>query len=397
MRGKGEPVADEIKRRVEQVAAPIVEWRRALHKRPELGFEESETAAYVASQLRRVEADVETGVAKTGVVGVIRALRTSRPPILLRADMDALPIDEVPGRPYGSNISGRMHACGHDGHMAMLLGAAEVVAGMRTGLDRDIVCCFQPGEEGFGGAQAMIDAGVLERHGVVEAYGLHLWSQFPVGTIQVRPGATMAAQDEFSATFVGIGGHGALPHATRDPIVAVAQGIVALQSVVARSVDPIQPAVVTVGSLHAGSAPNVIPDSAALRGTMRSFDDGVRDILRRRVREVLEGAASGAACRLEFTLHPGYPAVVNDAASVARVRRHATAVVGAAGVIEPAPMAAAEDFAYFLRRLPGAFTFIGAGNAARGITAPHHSASFDIDEAALPIGAELLVRLALGD
>lgn len=390
-------MADELKRRVADLTGPLVAWRRALHKRPELGFAEHETAAFIAARLRELEMDVKTGVAKTGVVGVLRAKAPSRPPVLLRADMDALPISETPGRSYGSEIAGKMHACGHDGHMAMLLGAASVLSAVRERTDRDVVFCFQPGEEGFGGADAMIREGVLSENGVAEAYGLHLWSLFPVGTVQVRSGPTMAAQDEFVAAMVGKGGHGAMPHEACDPVVAAAQAVVALQSVVARSIDPIQPAVVSIGSLHAGTAPNVIPDTATMHGTLRSFDEGVREILRRRVREVLEGTAAAAGCRLDYTLSPGYPAVVNDPDAALRVRRHAALVVGETNVVEPAPMAAAEDFAYFLRQVPGAFAFIGAGNVARGITAPHHAPQFDIDESALPIGAELLVRIALGE
>jgi amidohydrolase len=390
-------MADELKRRVADLTGPLVAWRRALHKRPELGFAEHETAAFVGSRLRALEMDVKTGVAKTGLVGVLRAKTQSRPPILLRADMDALPISEAPGRDYGSEIAGKMHACGHDGHMAMLLGAASVLSAVRERIDRDVVFCFQPGEEGYGGADVMIREGVLSDNGVAEAYGLHLWSLFPVGTVHVRSGPTMAAQDEFVGTMVGTAGHGAMPHEARDPVLAAAQALVALQSVVARSIDPIQAAVVSVGSLHGGTAPNVIPETATLHGTLRSFDDGVREILRRRVREVLEGTAAAAGCRLDYTLSPGYPAVVNDPDAVLRVRRQAALVVGEAQVIEPAPMAAAEDFAYFLRQVPGAFAFIGAGNVARGITAPHHAPQFDIDESALPIGTELLVRLALGE
>jgi len=390
-------MGDDLKDRVKAISGSLVAWRRALHKRPELGFAEHETAAFVAARLRELGAEVTTGIATTGVVGLLRAAASRRPPVLLRADMDALPVEEAPGRPYGSEIPGKMHACGHDGHMAMLLGAAAVLGGVRERLDRDVVLCFQPGEEGFGGAEAMINEGVLTQHGVAEVYGLHLWSLFPVGTVQVRPGPTMAAQDEFAASIIGKGGHGAMPHEALDPVVAAALGIVALQSIVARSVDPVHAAVVSVGSLHAGSAANVIPDKATMRGTLRSFDDGVRETLRRRVREILEGTAKASGCRLEFTLSPGYPAVVNDAAAVERVRRHAAIVVGEGNVVEPAPMAAAEDFAYFLRKAPGAFAFIGAGNAGSGITAPHHSQHFDIDEAALPVGAELLARIALGD
>jgi amidohydrolase len=390
-------MVDDLRNRVEALTSSLVTWRRELHKRPELGFAEHETAAFVAGRLRGISLDVRTGVGKTGVVGVLRAAKPARPPVLLRADMDALPIAEAPGRSYGSEISGKMHACGHDGHTAMLLGAASLLSAVRERLDRDIVFCFQPGEEGFGGAEAMIRDGVLAEHGVAEVYGLHLWSLFPVGTVQIRPGPAMAAQDEFVAAILGKAGHGAMPHEARDPVVAAAQAIVALQSVVARSIDPIQPAVVSVGSLHAGTAANVIPESATMHGTLRSFDEGVRETLRSRVREVLEGTAAAAGCRLEFTLYPGYPAVVNDAAAVERVRRHAALVVGAANVVNPSPMAAAEDFAYFLQQAPGAFAFIGAGNVAKGITAPHHAPHFDIDEAALPIGTELLARIALGD
>ena len=393
---KGTRMADDVKVRVEKLATALVDWRRELHRTPELGFEEQVTAQFVAERLRALKLEVTTGVAKTGVIGVLRAPRASRPAVLLRADMDALPILEESGRSYGSSIAGRMHACGHDGHMAMLLGAATVLGALRDRLDRDVVFCFQPGEEGFGGAEAMISEGILEAHGVAEAYGLHLWSLFPAGTIQVRSGPTMAAQDEFAATIHGRGGHGALPHRAVDPVVAASAAVVALQTIVARSVDPIQPAVVTIGSLHGGSAANVIPDAVSMQGTLRSFDESVREILRVRTREVLEGVAAAHGCRLEFKLMPGYPAVVNDAGAVAGVRRHATSVVGDANVIEPDPMAAAEDFAYFLKRVPGAFIFVGAGNVERGITAPHHSPRFDIDESALPIGAELLTRIALG-
>jgi amidohydrolase len=205
----------------------------------------------------------------------------------------------------------------------------------------------------------------------------------------------MAAQDEFHARIVGRGGHAALPHRTIDPIVAAAQAVTALQAIVARSVDPVLPAVVSVGSLHAGSAPNVIPDEATLSGTLRSFDPEVRTLLRERVQETLAGCALAARCALEFELRPGYPAVVNSAEAVARVRRAAARVFGAAQVVDTPPMAAAEDFAYFLERVPGAFVLVGAGNAARGITAAHHSPAFDLDEDVLPRGAELLARIAL--
>ena len=389
-------MSDTLRQAVDSHAPEVVAWRRDFHRHPELGFEEVRTSGIVAERLLALGLDsVRTGVGGTGVVGVMKAAKAEGPPVLLRADMDALPVQEEPGREYGSTVPGKMHACGHDGHTAMLLGAAAVLAGWRSALKRDVVFCFQPAEEGQGGAEAMIREGFLSELGVGEAYGLHLWSPFPVGTIQVRPGPVMAAQDEFEATFHGRGGHGAAPHVCLDPVLAAAKGLVALQSVVSRSVSPFEPAVVSVGSLHGGTAPNVIPDDATMRGTLRSFSETTRDILRRRVREVLEGVATTSGCRLEFLLKPGFPAVVNHPEAVEKVLAAARGVVGSERVVTMEPMAAAEDFAYFLREVPGAFVFVGAGNEAKGITAPHHSPRFDIDESALPRGVELLCRLAL--
>ena len=387
--------SDGLAQRAGALQEQIVRWRRELHQHPELGFDLPWTSAFVIERLHRLGIEVHPGLGRSGVVGILRAATRSGGAVLLRADMDALPIQEVDGREYGSRHPGRMHACGHDAHTSMLLGAATLLQELTHVLPRDVLLCFQPAEEGEGGARAMLDDGVLQLAPVTTAYALHVWSPFPAGTLHVRPGPIMAAQDEFTATFVGRGGHGALPHQAIDPIVAAAHGVLAVQSVVSRTVDPVQPAVVTVGSLHAGSAPNVIPETARLDGTMRSFDPSVRELLREHVRRALEGAARGAGCRLDWELRPGYPAVVNDAAAVARLREAAGAVLGADAVVETPPLAAAEDFAYFLERVPGAFALLGAGNLARGITAPHHAAAFDIDETVLSRGAELLARLAL--
>jgi len=387
---------DTLREDAAGLAAEIVACRRDLHRHPELGFAEHRTAALVAARLTALGVEVRTGIAGTGVAGLLRAPRPARPGVLLRADMDALPIQEVPGRDYGSTVAGCMHACGHDGHTAMLLGAAQLLAERRAALERDVVLCFQPAEEGGGGAERMIEAGVLDWVEVGCCFGLHLWTPFTAGTVHVRTGPAMAAQDEFTARVIGRGGHGAAPHAARDPIFAAALGVVGLQSVVARAVDPVQAAVVSVGALHGGSAPNVIPAEARLDGTLRSFDAGVRELLRDRVRAVLEGAAAAGGCRLEFDLRPGYPAVVNESGAADAARAAAREVFGAAAVHEPAPLAAAEDFAYFLQRRPGAFVFVGAGNPEQGISAGHHAPDFDIDESVLHRGAELLARLALG-
>ncbi len=386
---------DDLKAEAEDLGSDLVTWRRELHRHPELGFEEQRTAEFVATRLGRLGLEVRTGVGVTGVVGLLRAAQPEGPAVLLRADMDALPIQEVGGREYGSAIDGRMHACGHDGHTSMLLGAATLLVRRRDALRRDVVFCFQPAEEGKGGAERMIADGVLDWVETGSAYALHLWTPFAHGTVHVRSGPIMAAQDEFSARILGQGGHGAQPHLAVDPIVAAAQAVNALQTVVSRNVDPLQAAVVTVGSLHAGRATNAIPEQALLEGTLRSFDDGVRRQLRERVPAVLEAAAQAAGCKLEFELRPGYPAVINHASSVEAVRQVAGAAFGPANVHEPAPLTAAEDFAYFLQKRPGAFVLVGAGNAERGISAPHHSPEFDIDESVLPLGAELLARLAL--
>jgi len=384
-----------LRREAEGLASDLVSWRRELHRHPELGFAERRTASLVASELGRLGLEVRTGVAVTGVVGLLRAAQAAGPAILLRADMDALPIQEVAGREYGSTVAGCMHACGHDGHTAMLLGAATLLAGRRAALSRDVVFCFQPAEEAPGGAERMIREGVLEWVEVGSVYALHLWSPFSSGSVHLRSGPIMAAADEFTALILGRGGHGAQPHLAADPIVAAAQAIVALQAVVSRNVDPLQAAVVTVGSLHAGSASNVIPDRARLDGTLRSFDEGVRRLLQERVPEAIAAAARSSGCRSEFELRPGYPATVNDPGAVELARSVARRVVGEGNVVETPPLAAAEDFSYFLRQRPGAFILLGAGNVGRGLVAPHHSPEFDIDESVLPLGAELLARLAL--
>ncbi|MDH3626207.1 MAG: M20 family metallopeptidase [Acidobacteriota bacterium] len=372
----------------------LVTWRRFLHRRPELGLEEHETSAFLQKTLTELGIEIHTGYAGTGVVGVLRCGRPDAGAVLLRADMDGLPVQEVDGRDYGSEIPQRMHACGHDGHMAMLLGAATQLKD-RDDLPRDVLLCFQPGEEGFGGAEKMIAGGVLDLADVQAVYGLHLWSQFDVGTVQLRPGPAMAAQDEMRARFIGRGGHGALPHNTIDPIVAASQAVVTLQQIVSRNIDPLEAAVITIGAIRGGEAANVIPDFAEIEATMRAFDGGVRNTIRERAEAVCRGVATATGCELDYELLPGYPPVVNNADAVAKARRVAIEAFGESAVIEHAPMAAAEDFSYFLNERPGAFIFIGARNQERGITAAHHSPNFDIDEAALPIGTELLTKIAL--
>lgn len=378
----------------ERISGDMVDWRRALHRHPELGFEERETAAFVAGHLEDLGLEIHSGIAQTGIAAILRAPAAEGPAVLLRADLDALPIQEVAGREYGSRVDGLMHACGHDGHVAMLIGAATLLAERRDALARDVMFCFQPAEESRGGAEAMLREGVLDLVEIGAVYGLHLWSQEETGTVLIRPGPAMAAADEFAADIVGKGGHGAMPQAARDPIVAAAQAVVALQSIVARGVDPGAPAVVTVGAINGGSATNIIPERVSLKGTLRSYSEDVRQFLRRRVAEVLRATAEAAGCTCEFEIGAGFPVLVNDPAAVEIVQREAIALLGEDNVRDPGLMPASEDFAFFLRERPGAFAFLGAGNPGRGITSSHHSPDFDFDEAALPIGAALLARLA---
>jgi amidohydrolase len=306
--------------------------------------------------------------------------------------MDALPIQEENTHDFRSTVPGRMHACGHDGHTAILLGVARLFAEEPPA--GTVVLAFQPAEEKPGGAKPMIEAGVLDDPHVDAALGLHLWSNLPVGTVGLNPGALMAGADEFRLTVTGRGGHAALPHQAIDAVVVASHIVVALQTLVSRETSPLESAVVTVGSIHGGTTFNVIAASAVLEGTVRAFDDARRQSLRDRISALAKGMAGamGAEVTLEWTPH--YPATVNDPIMAALVAREAAAVLGEGNVFQDIRTMGAEDMSFFLRAVPGCFFFVGAANRERGITAPHHSPRFDIDEAALPIGAELLSRAA---
>ena len=381
--------------RAAALESEMIATRRDLHRHPELGFEEKRTAGIVAGRLRDLGITVRTGIARTGVVGILRgaardpgAVRT----VLLRADMDALPIEEENEHDYRSTAPGRMHACGHDGHTAILLAVARILT--EDPPPGNVVFAFQPAEEKPGGAKPMIEAGVLDDPPVDAALGLHLWTNLPVGTVGLNRGPLMAGAAEFRLTVTGKGGHAALPHQTIDAVVVASHIVVALQTLISRGTSPLEAAVVTVGSVHAGSTFNVIAGRAVLEGTVRAFDPAVRESLRDRIAEVAGGVAGalGAEAALEWTPH--YPATVNDPRAAALVAREAALVVGAENVVQDVRTMGAEDMSYFLEAVPGCFFFVGAANRERGITAPHHSPRFDIDEGALPIGAEILSRAA---
>ncbi len=370
----------------------LIEVRRDLHRHPELGFAEHRTAAVVAARLEELGLDVTPGVAGTGVVGVLEGGGGPGPCLMLRADMDALPVAERADTPYRSVHDGVMHACGHDGHVATLLMVAEVLAGERASLEGTVKLVFQPAEEGGGGARRMLDEGVLDAPDVDAAFGLHYWSFVPTGTLGTRPGPSMAAVDEFHLVVRGQGGHAATPHETRDALVAACHVVTALQTVVSRRADPQQAAVVTVGEIHAGTAFNVIPGEARLSGTVRCFDRDVWSSLPGWIEEVITGTCAAHGCRPELDYRRLNSPLVNDPAMAAMVADVARELVGDGGVEETTTLGG-EDMGEFLDRVPGCFAFVGSRNEERGIVAPHHHPEFDLDEDALALGVELTVRV----
>jgi amidohydrolase len=367
--------------------------RRDVHQYPEMGFAETRTAGLIADRLRALGLEVRVEVAQTGVVGLLQGARSGRT-LLLRADMDCLPVAEATGAPYASRHAGFMHACGHDGHVAMLLGAAEALAARRERLAGAVKFVFQPAEEGPGGAEPMIRAGVLDNPRVDAAVGLHLLNDLPVGTVGLRPGPIMAATDRIALVVRGRGGHGAAPHQTIDAIVVAAHLVTALQTIAAREVSPVVPVVVTIGTIHGGFRANVIAPTVELTGTVRSFDAELRRTLPERIERIARGVTSALGADVDVSYEFGYPATVNDAGLTDLVRGAAATVVGEAGIVVPDRLMGGEDMAYFLEAVPGCFAFIGSANAGRGLDHPHHSPRFDFDEAALPIGVQVLVRTA---
>jgi amidohydrolase len=374
----------------------LIATRRDLHRHPELAFQERRTAGIVAERLAAAGFEVRTGVAETGVIGTLRGGAGSGSTLLLRADMDALPVQEECSHDFVSGTPGLMHACGHDAHVAIGLAVAERLARGRDRWRGTIRYVFQPGEEGGGGAARMVEEGVLD--GVDAAIGLHIWLGLPSGVVGVADGPLMASSRDFEMEIHGRGGHGAIPQETIDATLIAAHVVVALQSVVSRNISPLDTAVVTVGSLQAGTAPNVIADSALLKGTMRAFDDAVAEEIRTRMERIVYGVceAFGARGELRFA-DAGYPATVNDAAIAELVRSAALEVVGAHRVRtgDDVRTMASEDFSEMIRRVPGCYFFVGGRNDTIGAIHPHHSPRFDLCEDAMLVGVDVMERAAL--
>jgi len=370
----------------------IVAIRRAIHRHPEPGFQEYRTASLIRSELKRSGIG-QRRLCDTGTVGLVRGGKPG-PTILIRADMDALPVVEENKVPYASKNRGMMHACGHDGHVAMALVAARILQGRRASLRGNVKFMFQPAEEGPGGAGPMIDEGLLEKPRVDAAFAIHLWNDLPVGRAGVRPGAVFASADEFTMTVAGKGGHGAAPHQTVDPVAIASQVVVACQQIVSRRVDPVKAAVVTFGEIHGGTRHNIIPDQVELTGTLRAFEERVRRQLRTDLPRIAARVAAAFGARFRFEFTQAYPPTVNDPKMTALVREAARDALGRSGPADQDPSMGAEDMSLVLRKVPGCYFFVGSANARKGLTFPHHSARFDFDEAALAGGVEIWLRLA---
>ncbi len=400
------PPSANIREAIAQLQPDLITWRRLLHQRPELGFREFQTADFICEKLDAWGIEYQRGIANTGIVAIIQSRshqnpsrqnpsrqRTQSPVLAIRADMDALPIQEENEVDYRSQHDGVMHACGHDGHTAIALGTAYYLSQNRDRFQGTVKIIFQPAEEGPGGAKPMIEAGVLKNPNVDAILGLHIWNNLPLGTVGVRTGPLMAAVELFDCTIQGKGGHGALPHQTVDAVLVGAQIVTALQTIVARNVSPLESAVVTVGQLHAGSANNVIADSAFLSGTVRYFNPELDQLIASRVKEIIAGVCQSHGATYTLNYHHLYPAVINDRAIAALIASVAESVIETpAGVVPECQTMGGEDMSYFLQEVPGCYFFLGSANPDLKLDYPHHHPRFDFDETVLSMGVEIFSR-----
>jgi hippurate hydrolase len=379
-----------ILNRAAEMQTEVTEWRRYLHTNPELLYDVDNTAAFVAAKLKSFGADeIATGIGRTGVVGIIHGRNGPGRTIGFRADMDALPLTEITGKPWASLTTGKMHACGHDGHTSMLLGAAQYLAETRN-FNGSIAVIFQPAEEGGAGALAMIEDGLMDRFGIQEVYGMHNMPGIPLGKFAIRKGGIMAAPDKFFITINGRGGHAAQPHGTIDPIAIGAQIVGNLQLIASRNVDPLRSVVVSVTRFEAGSTHNIIPNTALLVGTVRTLNEEVRDQAETRIRQIVDGITSAHGATAEIEYERNCPVTFNHDTETDHAARAATDIVGKANLdTEVDPSMAGEDFSYMLQQRPGAFIFIGNGD-----TAGLHNPAYDFSDEAIGYGISYWVRLA---
>ncbi|MDQ0456172.1 M20 aminoacylase family protein [Rhizobium paknamense] len=379
-----------ILNRAGELQEEVSGWRRQLHQAPELLFDVHQTAAFVAEKLKGFGCDVvETGIGRTGVVGIIKGAKGDGPVIGMRADMDALPIEEITGLPWASKVPGKMHACGHDGHTAMLLGAAKYLCETRN-FSGSVAVIFQPAEEGGGGGLAMVEDGMMDKFGIREVYGMHNAPGVPLGNFAIRKGSLMAASDTFEIVIAGKGSHAAQPHLSVDPVLTSAYVIIALQSIVSRETDPLKSLVISVTTTHGGDAYNVIPMEVKLTGTVRTLLPEIRDFAEKRLAEVAKATAEAHGAVAHVSYHRGYPVTFNHAEETDFAVSIAAKVSGPNRVEEDmAPKMGAEDFSYMLEARPGAFIFLGVGD-----TANLHHPAYDFNDEAIPYGISYWVSLA---
>jgi amidohydrolase len=375
------------------LSAEMIERRRDFHRHPELAFQETRTAGIVASTLSDLGLEVQTGIGKTGVVALLEG-EEDGPTVLVRADMDALPIHETNENDYISQTPDVMHACGHDGHTSIGLAVAKMLSRRRSDIKGRIKFVFQPAEEISTGAEAMVADGVLENPRPDFSIGLHLWNELPVGQVAVTPGPCMAAADTWSCTITGYGAHGASPHLAKDPFVAAAQLISMLQTIVSRNVDPLDTGVVSVGSVHGGDAFNVIPPNVELTGTVRTYRPETRSMIHRRLSEICDGLAKATDCKVDLVIKQMTSAVDNDTALSDRIAAIAARHLGAENVRRDVRTMGAEDMSRLMEGIPGCYFFVGSADSDRQLDYPHHNPRFDFDERALTIGAAILAEAA---
>jgi len=383
---------NHLREKIESMKDWLVEIRRKIHMHPELGFEEVETSRLVAECLEKFGLQVKRGVAKTGVVGLLKGKEPGETGAI-RADMDALPMDEANQVPYASKVKGKMHACGHDANVAILLGVAKFFSSIKDEVRGNIKWIFQPAEEGGGGGRMMVEEGVLENPKVDAIFGAHVFPLLSIGKVGIMEGEALAAADRFTLVILGKGGHAASPHLTRDPILAAGHLITQIHAIVSRNINPLESGVVTIGKVSGGTAFNIIPDEVELLGTVRSLSPQVREELRSRIEQVTQGVVGSFGMDYHFNYEYGYPVLINDPGMTKLVGEACLKGIGKDNVEVIKPSMGAEDFAYYLERCPGAYFRLGCGNEEKGIIHPYHSSLFDIDEEVLAFGVEMFARI----
>ena len=385
-------MASPIQTKIAGMKDWLVEIRRTIHMNPELGFKEVETSRLVAGWLEKFALQVTKGMAKTGVVGLLQGGKAGNT-VAIRADMDALPLEEANQVPYRSRVKGKMHACGHDGHVAILLGVAKLFSSLREEVKGNIKWIFQPAEEGGGGGRVLVEEGVLENPKVDAIFGAHLFPDLQIGKIGIHEKEGLAATDRVIIKMIGRGGHGAYPHLSRDPILAAGHLITQINSIVSRSIAPLDSAVISIGKIQGGTAFNIIPDEVEILGTVRSLNPRVQEDLKSRLEQVTQGVARSFDLDYRFDFQYGYPPLVNDPEMSHLVASACAKGIGKENVEFINPSMGGEDFAYYLQKVPGSFFRLGCRNEEKGIIHPFHNSSFEIDEDVLPLGVEMFARI----